>query len=1558
MSGATTTSTTTTTTTESTKGGKVFPGKFPRTFVPQATAVHRMTNKRDIPYYRDFISDSLLESLQKTAEPVPNVSGLCQVGKGGGLETDQSLLFLCALYDSMKEELHNILAQRLDDRSFIDLRTKACSQFNGSLNVDFLAAEYETIIGHEDAKGRIVVGPLNEFFCKPGYSGKQVEEIPAFLKGPHVTLFGPPDTAKICVDAMNTFHQKLADEPAIISELLGRQCATPKWGADHEDSKTPLRVDLVQASSDLSACFDGSLTYTDAASGATCKLEDSKRSFPIKRFPGLALPAHFLLYNGQPLPLHMYDFALHLHKHWNNPEALSFYVPKLENEEEARYLCHLFQAAELAIQKLYPTYKTGTIKVIVVVENPRALFRVNEIIDELHPFFVGTSLGWHDFLASTARLFKEDPNYRVPVKADPNIVIRNIVGSHHLLADVVGARGGIKIGGMYGVLPIDNNLKSPSFQVTMKGFIRDLVSQLKRNLDGFWVAQPEFVRVGLAIVQGWEDWKSGNKESLFRIVTSLLEEQHQQEVIAFIEGPDSKGLDQSNAMYTRSLLVMDKGVSQFIIANNHPDEVRYNVFQCLQYLADWLSGNACVALPAQVAGVPVRVLDDLATAERSRWEVWLEIHHGRFAVEDLIAIAHEELDFIRADKSTASKIVQVKWDSRTDSWYPIAFKIMLLLMTADKPREFATELMLPFTVDSVRNSPNAWDTMFALDRDKYSLSPYVQRLCTYYNICPSVIFCKRLAQNIVLNIIDAEEAFKELSSEDLRGLLHKTGDRPMLAQEHESEKVLWNEVFAKLQTTPGAALYAKIEASMKKHAVVGGTMTITAGPGKHYEDICIGDATLGKQRVTETTRFEVASLSKSVGSCFAINYFKSRGIPLTQKVNELLATTASPFRIPSGNAAHPTWGDNTTLAHCMSHCALNMHYVNGIPLKDPMPNVLELMNGSEKYNYVSVCANKEPGTAFGYSGGGHMVIEHLIEALEEKPIAEITAPFLEKMGMSTFSFDQKSKIDVQYATGYSASGEQVEGSRQMHPAFAAGGLGTAHDIAVFLNELTDAFQNADYDGAMTHDTAVSMLYGTDVGSQAFMGAFMGLGIFIAEAGPNRIAIHQGANAGFRSLFMHCVHGPDVGKGFNMHVNAELNGVFFISEVAQMILNEFRMEGVDTSQFQETFSLSNVPAEQIVNIGYKELIFKAFIPDLPEQIDVKGPRDPLADFNLAVGGRIISSTNQRFARACNMLSDHLPTFDPELFGRQGKIMDSWESVRHNQKPCDTTVFEMIAAAKIQYIALSTQFHLGNQAEGVSVDGRVSESSEWLNLIPRTHLEGHSEIKLVCKEHNVNFRYIRVSIYPDGGFSRIGLFNDSLSASERVNFKPIGEAALVRFTADPPQTLKPLAPTFHLPSEEDIRYKWAKLHGYDVDAASLVMGGSIARASNEHYGPAIQIISPFPPLSMFDGLESARSRELGHFENVIVKLGIPCRIHRMEVDCTYFVNNSPLELSIEATTDKNIDGAEWTTLVDRHFVKHFFGNCMVFNTTSEEEFRHVRFTAFPDGGFNRVRVYTKN
>ena len=98
----------------------------------------------------------------------------------------------------------------------------------------------------------------------------------------------------------------------------------------------------------------------------------------------------------------------------------------------------------------------------------------------------------------------------------------------------------------------------------------------------------------------------------------------QEPLLDFVYGPDVDGLDEEDELYERGVLAADIEVSD-IISNDDEQEVRYNIFQAVQYIADWLVGNGCVALPAKMKNsegeeVFVRIMDDLATTERSRWE--------------------------------------------------------------------------------------------------------------------------------------------------------------------------------------------------------------------------------------------------------------------------------------------------------------------------------------------------------------------------------------------------------------------------------------------------------------------------------------------------------------------------------------------------------------------------------------------------------------------------------------------------------------------------------------------------------------------------------------------------------------------------------------------------------------------------------------------------------------------------------------------------------------------------------------------------------------------------
>jgi allantoicase len=405
-------------------------------------------------------------------------------------------------------------------------------------------------------------------------------------------------------------------------------------------------------------------------------------------------------------------------------------------------------------------------------------------------------------------------------------------------------------------------------------------------------------------------------------------------------------------------------------------------------------------------------------------------------------------------------------------------------------------------------------------------------------------------------------------------------------------------------------------------------------------------------------------------------------------------------------------------------------------------------------------------------------------------------------------------------------------------------------------------------------------------------------------------------------------------------------MLFVAEVAQIILRHMGMRGVDTSQFRSDLAFSGIPLEQRVNAGYRELVFAAFAADLPEEIDAHGPRDPLANFNHVVGARVEAVSNQRFARAENLLSPYLPTFDPKLFGRQGKIMDSWETVRHNPEPFDWMIFEMQRATAVSCVAVSTQFHLGNHAEALEIDGWDAARGEWQAIVAPMQLFGHGAHAVESVSGVAQFQRIRVRMYPDGGVTRLALYGNDLPAVEKERmFSP----AIRAWHAFDPQTKKPMTPKYTTTAAE-VAASNARVGSGMADLASAAFGGQVVSASNEHYSPATQVISPYPPLSMVDGLESARSREPGHSENVVIRLGQPAKIGRIELDFSHFVNNNPREVEIDG-----LRGTEWVPLVARTEVKAFAGNVIAFAAGGVGPCEQIRVTVFPDGGMNRVRVF---
>jgi CubicO group peptidase (beta-lactamase class C family) len=368
----------------------------------------------------------------------------------------------------------------------------------------------------------------------------------------------------------------------------------------------------------------------------------------------------------------------------------------------------------------------------------------------------------------------------------------------------------------------------------------------------------------------------------------------------------------------------------------------------------------------------------------------------------------------------------------------------------------------------------------------------------------------------------------------------------------------------------------------------------------------------------DSTVLEIASLSKTIAAAFMIQYFREKGKDVNTKVNELFRDAGAKFQLQSEPGSPSEWPEEVTLGQLVNHTGLGMHYVNGVPLNNKMPDVEELITGTAEkpapYGYASLHMCKKPGTQFHYSGGGFLVLQHLLEILEGKPIAEIMSSFLAASGLAVelgLSFAQNLP-GKHYAVGYrDKNAGAVQDTRLMFPPLAAGGLGTAAALAEWLRQLAVAFKDPAGCGPIAHATAVEMLTpGPDLGSEAFMRALMGLGVFVFEAAApglpsNKWMLHQAANDGFRGLYLVCFDGPDAAngpRGLVVLSNCDNDAMFVNCAVTQMLLQSAQafsppLQGLDWSQAKSMdggFTTAGLKQEEIVNLGIKDLVLNAFL----------------------------------------------------------------------------------------------------------------------------------------------------------------------------------------------------------------------------------------------------------------------------------------------------------------------------------------------------------------------------
>jgi malate synthase len=355
--------------------------------------------------------------------------------------------------------------------------------------------------------------------------------------------------------------------------------------ADFEDSHAPTWDGTIQGQINLRDAVDGSIEFR-SPEGKSYRLADRIATL-IVRPRGWHLVEKHVLVDGRPVSGSLFDFGLFF---FHNARAqLSkgsgpyFYLPKMESHLEARLWNDVFIHAQQQLD-----IPRGTIKATVLIETILAAFEMDEILYELREHAAGLNCGRWDYIFSFIKRFRNVPEYIFPDRAQITMT-RHCMHTYSLLAiKTCHRRGAHAMGGMAAQIPIKND--PAQNQAALQRVRDDKTREATDGHDGTWVAHPGLVQI--AREEFDKAMPAPNQ------IDKLREDVH---------------VTAADLLRLPSGTITEEGL-------------RTNVSVGIQYMANWLSGLGCVPL--------YNLMEDAATAEISRTQVWQWVHHPRGVMSD------------------------------------------------------------------------------------------------------------------------------------------------------------------------------------------------------------------------------------------------------------------------------------------------------------------------------------------------------------------------------------------------------------------------------------------------------------------------------------------------------------------------------------------------------------------------------------------------------------------------------------------------------------------------------------------------------------------------------------------------------------------------------------------------------------------------------------------------------------------------------------------------------------------------------------------------------------
>jgi malate synthase len=371
---------------------------------------------------------------------------------------------------------------------------------------------------------------------------------------------------------------------------------------DFEDANTPTWSNLMEGHVNLKDAVRRTITYSDPATGKAYKLNPTIAVLLV-RPRGWHLPEKHVLVDGKPMSGSLFDFGLFF---WHNAKELLargtgpyFYLPKIENHLEARLWNDVFLYSQETLG-----LKRGTIKATVLIETILAAFEMDEILYELREHSSGLNAGRWDYIFSFIKKFANDPEAVLPDRGKVTMTTHFMRSYAKLLIKTCHNREVHAMGGMSAYIPNKRDVELN--KIAMDQVRDDKVREATDGHDGTWVAHPGLVEIAKEVFDKYMPKPN-------QIDRKLGDFQATAKDLLTVPGGE----------------ITEAGVRQ-------------NIAVGIGYLESWLRGIGCVPL--------FNLMEDAATAEISRAQLWQWVHHkarlsdGRTVTLDLcLKIIDEEL---------------------------------------------------------------------------------------------------------------------------------------------------------------------------------------------------------------------------------------------------------------------------------------------------------------------------------------------------------------------------------------------------------------------------------------------------------------------------------------------------------------------------------------------------------------------------------------------------------------------------------------------------------------------------------------------------------------------------------------------------------------------------------------------------------------------------------------------------------------------------------------------------------------------------------------------------